>query len=170
MVLIKTDIKEEIKESDLKSIVSNNDECKEKAKLDISLPNFVEKKVKNLRRSINSEKLKEKINDIQINTIKENELIKCRIELISHWKTLYGSVPNDHVIEASMDWFGRDIWPNLDGTENLPFTWSAANKLMSELCPYWVKKNPTLEIVLLMIGVLEDPFATSDLILSLIHI
>ena len=164
LVLIKTDIKEEIKESDLKSIVSNNDECKEKAKLDISLPNFVEKKVKNLRRSINSEKLKENINDIQINTIKENELIKCRIALISHWKNLYGTTPNDYVIEASMDWFGRDIWPNLDGTENLPFTWSAANKLMSELCPYWVKKNPTLEIVLLMIGVLEDPFATSDLI------
>ena len=164
LVLIKRDIKEEIKESDLKSIVSNNDECKEKAKLDISLPNFVEKKVKNLRRSINSEKLKEKINDIQINTIKENELIKCRIALISHWKNLYGTVPNDHVVEAAMDWFGRDIWPNLDGTENLPFTWSAANKLMSELCPYWVKKNPTLEIVLLMIGVLEDPFATSDLI------
>ena len=63
-----------------------------------------------------------------------------------------------------MDWFGRDIWPNLDGTENLPFTWSAANKLMSELCPFWIKKNPSLEIVLLMIGVLEDPFATSDLI------
>ena len=57
-----------------------------------------------------------------------------------------------------------DIWTNIEGTENLPFTWSAANKLMSELCPYWVKKNPSLEIVLLMVGVLEDPFATSDLI------
>ena len=164
LVLIKTDIKKEIKEKALKTIVSNNDESKDKSKLDISLPNFVEKKVKNLRRSINSEKLKENINDIQINTIKETELIKCRIELISHWKTLYGSVPNDHVVEASMDWFERDIWPNLDGTENLPFTWSAANKLMSELCPFWIKKNPSLEIVLLMIGVLEDPFATSDLI------
>ena len=164
LVLIKTDIKKEIKETAPKTIVSNNDECKEKTKLDISLPNFVEKKVKNLRRSINSEKLKENINDIQINTIKETELIKCRIELISHWKTLYGSVPNDYVVEASMDWFERDIWPNLDGTENLPFTWSAANKLMSELCPFWIKKNPSLEIVLLMIGVLEDPFATSDLI------
>ena len=52
LVLIKTDIKEEINDSDKKSIVSNNDECKEKAKLDISLPNFVEKKVKNLRRSL----------------------------------------------------------------------------------------------------------------------
>ena len=37
---------------------------------------------------------------------------------------------------------------------------------MSELCPFWIKKNPSLEIVLLMIGVLEDPFATSDLIVS----
>ncbi len=164
LVLIKPDTNKETKETALKTIDSNNDECIEKAKLDISLPNFVEKKVKNLRRSINSEKLKENINDIQINTIKENELIKCRIALISHWKNLYGTIPNDHVIEASMDWFGRDIWPNLDGTENLPFTWSAANKLMSELCPYWVKKTPTLEMVLLMIGVLEDPFATSDLI------
>ncbi len=164
IVLIKPDIKKEVKEKAVNKIISNNHDIKEKANLNISLPNFVEKNVKNLRRSIYSEKLKENINDIQINTIKENELIKCRIELISHWKNLYGTIPNDHVIEASMDWFARDIWPNLDGTENLPFTWSAANKVMSELCPFWVKKNPSLEIVLLMIGVLEDPFATSDLI------
>jgi len=164
LVLIKSDNKKEVNEKSLIKKVINNDQYKEKANINISLPNFVEKKVENLRRSINSEKLKENINDIQINTIKETELIKCRIELISHWKNLYGSVPNDHVVEASMDWFGRDIWPNLDGTENLPFTWSAANKLMSELCPFWIKTNPSLEIVLLMIGVLEDPFATSDLV------
>ena len=164
LVLIKPKIKQEVKDIPEQKIILNKNESKEKDNSNISLPNFVEKKVKNLRRSINSEKLKVKINDIQINTIKENELIKCRIELISHWKKLYGTIPNDYVIEASMDWFGRDIWPNLDGTENLPFTWSAANKLMSELCPFWVKKNPSLEIVLLMIGVLEDPFATSDLV------
>ena len=164
LVLIKSDVKKEVNEISLNKRFKNSNQYKEKANSNISLPNFVEKKVKNLRRSINSEKLKENINDIQINTIKETELIKCRIELISHWKTLYGSVPNDHVVEASMDWFERDIWPNLDGTENLPFTWSAANKLMSELCPFWIKKKPSLEIVLLMIGVLEDPFATSDLI------
>ena len=164
LILIKTDLKKEVKEKSINKIVSNNDKCKEKANLNISLPNFVKKKVSNLRRSFNSENLNENINDIQINTIKENELIKCQIALVSHWKNLYGTIPNDHVIEASMDWFGKDIWPNLDGTENLPFTWSAANKLMSELCPYWVKKSPSLEIVLLMIAVLEDPFATSDLI------
>ena len=164
LVLIKTEVDEKFNKLSEDNIPINNQENIDKPNLNINLPNFVDKKVKNLRRSINSEKLKENINDIQINTIKETELIKCRIELISHWKTLYGSVPNDHVVEASMDWFGRDIWPNLDGTENLPFTWSAANKLMSELCPFWIKKNPSLEIVLLMIGVLEDPFATSDLI------
>ena len=168
LVLIKRENekeKENQKESNnIKDRLFNNTEVKEKTNLDINLPNFVGRKVKNLRRSINSEKIKEKINDIQINTIKENELIKCRIEIISHWKNLYGTIPNDHIIEAVMDWFNRDIWPNLEGTENLPFTWSAANKLMSELCPFWVKKNPSLEIVLLMIGVLEDPFATSDLI------
>ena len=67
--------------------------------------------------------------------------------------------------ESPFDIGGIDnMMINLDGTENLPFTWSAANKFMSELCPFWIKKNPSLEIVLLMIGVLEDPFATSDLI------
>ena len=164
LVLIQPEIKKDNNKRALPKIGLNNDKSKEKPNLNISLPNFVEKKVQNLRRSINSAKLREKINDIQINTIKKDELIKCRIELISHWKNLYGTIPNDHVIEASMDWFGRDIWPNLDGTEHLPFTWSAANKLMTELCPFWVKKDPSLEIVLLMIGVLEDPFATSDLI------
>ena len=164
LVLIKAEHKEEIEKIPVKKIVINNDEIIDKANSKIRLPNFVEKKVKNLRRSIHSEKIKENINDVEINSIKENEIIKCRIELISHWKTLYGTIPNDFVIEASMDWFGNDIWPNLDGTENLPFTWSAANKLMSDLCPFWVKKNPTLETVLLMIGVLEDPFATADLI------
>ena len=164
LVLIKKENKKEVNERVINKIVSNNDLFKEKANLKISLPNFVQKKVNNLRRSINSDKLKENLNDIQINTIEENELIKCRIKLISHWKNLYGTIPNDHVIEASMDWFAKDIWPNIDGTENLPFTWSAANRLMSELCPFWIKSNPSLELVLLMIGVLEDPFATSDLV------
>ena len=82
LVLIKSDIKKEVNKISLNKRVSNNDQYKEKANSNISLPNFIEKKVKNLRRSINSEKLKENINDLQINTIKETELIKCRIELI----------------------------------------------------------------------------------------
>ena len=165
LVLIKPESnKEKNKESNKSINYINILENKEKSNININLPDFVSKKVKNLKKSINSEKIKERLNDIEINTINENELIKCRIEIISYWKKLYGSIPNERIIEASMEWFSKDIWPNLDGTENLPFTWSAANKLMSELCPDWVKKNPSLEIVLLMVGVLEDPFATPDLV------
>ena len=164
LVLIKTKVEEQVTKEAIKKNSEENNKFLEKTNLNINLPDFVGRKVKNLRRSINSEKINEKINDIQINSINENELIKCRIEIITHWKNLYGSIPNDLITEASMDWFSRDIWPNIDGTENLPFTWSAANKLMSELCPFWVKQNPSLELVLVMIGVLEDPFATSDLI------
>ena len=71
LVLIKSDEKKEANEISLNKRFINNIQYKEKANSNISLPNFVEKKVKNLRRSINSEKLKENINDIQINTIKE---------------------------------------------------------------------------------------------------
>ncbi len=164
LVLIKSDKEEKIKKDLEVKIPINNKKVIEKPNLNINLPNFVGKKVRNLRRSINIEKTQQKINDIQINTIKENDLIKCRIEIISHWKNLYGTIPNEQIIEASMDWFCIDIWPNIDGTEQLPFTWSAANKLISELCPFWVKQTPSLELVILMIGVLEDPFATTDLI------
>ena len=164
LVLIKKNVKEEkINKTSLENISKRNEEVNEKPNLDINLPNFVGKKVKNLRRSINIEKSNQKLNDIQINSIYEKDLIKCRIEIISHWKNLYGTTPNEYIIEASMDWFGRDIWPNIDGTELLTFTWSAANKLMSELCSFWVKQDPSLELVILMVGVLEDPFATSDL-------
>jgi len=172
LVLIKSEVEENINKIYEENINKNNQdyinkknkENIEKPNLNINLPNFVSKRVKNLKKSINIENTNHKLNDIQINTIKENDLIKCRIEIISHWKKLYGTIPNEHIIEASMDWFCIDIWPNIDGTEHLPFTWSAANKLMSELCPCWVKQAPSFELVILMIGVLEDPFATSDLI------
>ena len=64
LVLIKSDVNKEINEISLNKKVLNNDQYKEKANLNISLPNFVEKKVRNLRRSINSEKLKENINAV----------------------------------------------------------------------------------------------------------
>ena len=42
LVLIKSDIKKEVNEISLNKRVSNNDKYKEKANLNISLPNFVE--------------------------------------------------------------------------------------------------------------------------------
>ena len=45
LVLIKQENKNEVKERAINKIVSNNDVYKEKANLNISLPNFVQKKV-----------------------------------------------------------------------------------------------------------------------------
>ncbi len=137
-------------------------EIKEISKID--LPRFVKSNVNNLKRSLNSEKITEKINDYQLKTINEKDIFNCHLEVSKHWKNLYGRNPNEIIIEASMNWFSTDIWPNIDGTDQLPFTWTAANKLMKEICPFWIKNNPSLENVILMVGVLEDPFATSDLI------
>ena len=92
------EIKQEIKEN----INVKNKAIEERTNLNV---NF-DKKVKNLR-SINIEKTNLKINDIQINTISENDLIKCRIAIISHWKNLCGRIPNEFIIEASMDWFSK---------------------------------------------------------------
>ena len=96
--------------------------------------------------------------------IKEEDIIKSGLAINHHWINLYGSQPNEYILESSMEWLGRDIWPNLEGTENLPFTWTAANKLMREICPFWRKESASFELVILIAGVLEDPFATSDLI------
>ena len=54
LVLIKSDVKKEVNEISLNKRFTNNNQYKETADSNISLPNFVEKKVKNLRRSINS--------------------------------------------------------------------------------------------------------------------
>ena len=86
LVLIKSDIKKEVNEISLNKSVSKNDQYKEKANLNISLPNFVEKKVKNLRRSINSEKLNENINDISLTSFFISDLINTNAVFSSIFK------------------------------------------------------------------------------------
>jgi len=55
LVLIKSEGKKEVNEISFNKRFTNKNQYKEKANSNISLPNFVEKKVKNLKRSINSE-------------------------------------------------------------------------------------------------------------------
>ena len=49
------------------------------------------------------------------------------------------------VLEAAMIWLARDIWPNVDDVQNLPFTWNAASKLMANCCSKWSPNKPTFE-------------------------
>ena len=62
-----------------------------------------------------------------------------------------------------MEWFAKEIWPNIEGTDEIAFTWTAANNLIKEFCPLWVKQNPSFDKVIFLVGVLEDPFAASSI-------
>ena len=135
-----------------------------KSKINIDLPNFVSNKVKNLKRSLKSESNFKKIKDYEISSINQEDIRNCRNEIINHWKNLYVIPPNEYILESSMEWFGHEIWPYIDLTEDLPFTWTAANTLMKELCPFWIKSSPSFDQVILMAGIFEDPFATSSLL------
>ena len=80
-----------------------------------------------------------------------------------HWRSLYGQPPGETVVEASMLWLARDLWPNVDASDGRSFTWSAANAAMEELCHGWIVSTPSLGRVMVIAGTLEDPFATAAL-------
>jgi len=80
-----------------------------------------------------------------------------------HWQELYGSPPNEHVLEAAMGWLAQDIWPHVDQSDGRPFTWSLATSVTAQLAPSWSSAEPSFERVLVMAGLLEDPFSASTL-------
>ena len=62
-----------------------------------------------------------------------------------------------------MIWLARDIWPNVDGTENIPFTWNAACKMLNSYCSDWKIDSLTFDHVVILAGALEDPFSSKNL-------
>ncbi len=137
-----------------KRVVNNNE---------IDLPGFVRKKSSYLRASLRKNHSQEAHDEPIVYPVKEEDINKCIQEALSHWVSLYGSTPKDNVIEAAMIWLARDIWPNLEGTENRPFTWRAAINSMIKICPSWKNAKPSFNRIIVLAGVLEDPFATSSL-------
>jgi len=96
----------------------------------IELPGFIRKQTTNLKRSLSKDKTFKNMEDTSITTINIDDLLKAKDAAEKHWIYLYGQKPTESVIEASMIWLARDIWPNVDGTENIPFTWNAACKML----------------------------------------
>ncbi len=132
-------------------------------KSDIDLPIFVRKKTNDLRKSLSKKNISDNIEEPVLCNINEDEINACVKQALNHWISLYGSKPKDNVVEAAMIWLARDIWPNLEGTLNCPFTWRAAISLMSKHCPAWKNVQPSFNRIIILAGVLEDPFATSSL-------
>ena len=136
---------------------------KESVTTGIELPGFIRKQTKNLKRSLSKDKSFRNLEDTLITTIDIEDLRKAKDAAEKHWIYLYGQKPTENVIEASMIWLARDIWPNVDGTENIPFTWNAACKMLSSYCTEWKINSVTFDDVIILAGALEDPFSTKNL-------
>ena len=129
----------------------------------IELPGFIRKQTTNLKRSLSKDQTVKNMEDKSITTIQIDDLLKAKDAAEKHWIYLYGQKPTESVIEASMIWLARDIWPNVDGTDNIPFTWNAACKMLNSYCTEWIIDSLTFDHVVILAGALEDPFSTRNL-------
>ena len=129
----------------------------------IELPGFIRKQTTNLKRSLSKDTTFKNMEDTSITTIDIDDLLKAKDAAEKHWIYLYGQKPTESVIEASMIWLARDIWPNVDGTENIPFTWNAACKMLNSYCSDWKIDSVTFDNVVILAGALEDPFSAKNL-------
>ena len=136
---------------------------KETISTGIELPGFIRKQTTNLKRSLSKDQAFKNNEDTSITTINLDDLIQAKETAEKHWIYLYGQKPTESVIEASMIWLARDIWPNVDGTENIPFTWNAACKMLKSYCLEWKVDSVSFDNVVIMAGALEDPFSTKNL-------
>ena len=150
------------------SVLENGQENNSKNQKDqitsgIELPGFIRKQTTNLKRSLSKNQSIKNMEDTSITTIDINDLLEAKDDAEKHWIYIYGQKPTDNVLEASMIWLARDIWPNVDGTENIPFTWNAACKMLNSYCKDWQNENLTFDLVIILAGALEDPFSTKNL-------
>ncbi len=155
----------EIKNVTVIETKSNNVQTnlKETGTTGIELPGFIRKQTTNLKRSLSKDKNIKNMEDTSITTIDLDDLLKAKDAAEKHWIYLYGQKPTENVIEASMIWLARDIWPNVDGTENIPFTWNAACKMLNSYCKDWIINSLTFDHVIILAGALEDPFSSKNL-------
>ncbi len=155
----------EIKNVTVNHVKTNNAKTNQKGTVTtgIELPGFIRKQTTNLKKSLSRDKNFKNMEDTSITTINIDDLIKAKDAAEKHWIYLYGQKPTESVIEASMIWLARDIWPHVDGTENIPFTWNAACKMLNSYCREWNIDSVTFDDVVILAGALEDPFSTKNL-------
>ena len=129
----------------------------------IDLPGFVRKRSDSLRVSLGKKSQSIKYEDPFVSSIKFSEIENALQTARNHWFSLYGQAPKENVVEAAMTWLALDIWPQIEQTDEVPFTWTAANQLMKRYSSEWEIKSPNLQLIVVIAGVLEDPFGTSSL-------
>lgn len=128
----------------------------------IDLPGFVQRQSHQLRRSLQPW-AQPSGSDLPLPPLGTEQLDRALQQARAHWLDIYGSEPGDAVLEAAMVWIAQDIWPHSDLSEGRPFTWSLASNLMGQVAPGWANGPASFERVMVMAGVLEDPFSAATL-------
>lgn len=133
----------------------------------IDLPGFVRKQSAQLKRSLDPKKQKFDLSSepmpMASGAIIDRALGKAR----NHWIELYGHEANEAVLDAALLWLAKDIWPTSDQSEGRPFTWSLASLVIESLASGWTQGPASFERIMVVAGILEDPFSASTLELRL---
>lgn len=133
----------------------------------IELPGFVQRNSAQLRRSLNPPARVDSSHGDVLPALADPDLELALKTAAEHWFSLYGQSANEAVVEASMVWLARDIWTQSDQSEGEAFTWTLAQRLIAPCAPSWIEGPPTLERVIVLAGLLEDPFSASTLSLRI---
>ena len=129
----------------------------------IDLPGFVRRQSDQLKRSLQPRQKAIELAAEPLPHVGGEMLDRALARARNHWIELYGKGANDAVLEAAMVWLAQDIWPQSDQSENRPFTWSLACEVVANTAPSWGHEPASFERVMVMAGLLEDPFSTSTL-------
>lgn len=133
----------------------------------IDLPGFVRKQSEQLKRAVSPQPPVDPGRRDTFAVVDSSAIDQAIAVAKTHWLDLYGSAPNDHVLEAAMQWIAAEIWPHVDQSDGRPFTWSLASGITAELAPSWQAGEPCFEQVMVMAGLLEDPYSASTLSLRI---
>jgi len=133
----------------------------------IDLPGFVRRQSDQLKRSLSNMPSAERLVSEPLPAVDATSLATALDCAASHWLQLYGTPPNATVLEAAMTWLALEIWPHVDQSEGRPFTWTLASAITAELAPSWSAGAASFERVMVMAGLLEDPFSTNTLSLRI---
>ena len=133
----------------------------------IDLPGFVRKQSAQIKRSLTPTNENSNRHQEPLPTVTAELLSQALERANAHWLELYGTPANEAVLEAAMVWLAKDIWPQCDQSEGRLFTWSLACSVIEAFAPTWPTGEASFEKVMVMAGLLEDPFSTSTLQLRL---
>ena len=133
----------------------------------IDLPGFVRRQSDHLKRAVAPTSQPDRSARDTFALVEPDDLDAALAAARSHWQELYGTEPNAHVLESAMTWLASDIWAQADQSEGRPFSWSLACSVTTQLAPSWPAGVASFERVMVMAGLLEDPFSASTLSLRI---